>query len=114
MSQVARLYRFRGRHHVPSLPFPWCEPHEHDYTVEVVARGGLPVVVSTDLIDVAWREYGFLPSPPTHDLSDAFGAENTTVETLANHWLTLLAADIPEVSRVTVWEDDTRWGSAER
>ncbi len=117
MSQVARLYRFRGRHYVPSLPFPWCEPHEHDYTVEVVVDGDPPVVVDTDLLDAAWEETcsrssGSLTGRAV-DLTEGRGAENTTVEALSAEWLAAMNLAVPGVSRVTVWEDDSRWGSAE-
>lgn len=109
MSQVARLYRFRGRHHVPGLPAPWCEPHEHDYTVEVVARGDLPIVVDTDLLDRAWEVV-----QPAFVWLATYAPRDTTVEALSHRWLNDLSAAVPEVFRVTVWEDDTRWGSAER
>ncbi len=108
MNQVARRYRFRGRHHVPSLPAPWCEPHEHDYTVEVVARGDLPVVVCTDTLDAEWERVR-----PVFALTDAYDPESTTVEALSARWLADLHAAVPEVFRVVVWEDDDRWGAAE-
>lgn len=108
MTEVARRYRFRGRHHVPSLPEPWCEPHEHDYTVEVVARGDAPVVIDTDLIDEAWQAVR-----PAFVLTAAYAPNETTVEALAERWLRDLHAAVPAVFRVVVWEDDDRWGAAD-
>jgi 6-pyruvoyl-tetrahydropterin synthase len=34
MIEVARVYRFRGRHHVPGLAGPWGTPHSHVYTID--------------------------------------------------------------------------------
>jgi 6-pyruvoyl-tetrahydropterin synthase len=108
MIEVARRYHFRGRHHVPGLPHPWCEPHEHDYTVEIVARGTAPVVIDTDEVDAAWARIR-----PLFALVEAYRPEHTTVEALAERWLADMRATIPCVHRVVVWEDDTRWGAAE-
>ncbi len=113
MIEVARVYRFDGRHHVPSLPYPWCEPHDHRYTVEVVARGAGPVVVDTDLIDRAWKTIGLPYSLELIDLDAIYKPEDTTVEALATTWLEVLRGMVPEVCRVRVWEDETRWGLAE-
>lgn len=108
MTEVARRYRFRASHHIPSLPSPWDVPHEHDYTVEVIARGEGRIVVDTDRIDRAWA--AFNPGP---DLDRKFGPEQTTVEALAEHWLQAFRRLVPAVYRVVVWEDDDRWGAAE-
>jgi 6-pyruvoyl-tetrahydropterin synthase len=110
-TEVARRYRFRGKHHLPGFPEPWCEVHEHDYTVEVVAVSPVgDVHVDTDRIDQAWR---FIKSDTDgpYDL-DAFGPENTTVEALAQRWLRMFRYEIPSTVQVSVWEDDDRWGRA--
>lgn len=99
---VGRVYRFRATHSLPGFPSPWCFPHEHDYTVEVVARGGTP----TDALDAWWRPRTGLDGS---DLNDAFVA--TTVEQIA---ATLLDEAPESVLSVTVWEDKQRWGRAER
>lgn len=108
MTEVARRYFFRGRHYVPSLPPPWCEPHEHDYTIEVVARGVPPIVVDTDALDRAWEALR------SHYVNAAaYAPDSTTVEALAEHWLAAFRERFPAVRRVVVWEDDSRWGAAE-
>jgi 6-pyruvoyl-tetrahydropterin synthase len=120
-TSVARRYKFAGRHSLPSAGPPWSEPHDHIYTVEVVASAeDLPegaLVVPTDEIDAAWSaEWG--EGPPTAgdhvDLDDLLGAENTSVEALAHRWLAELGAAVPEITSVTVWEDEQRWGRCDR
>lgn len=108
MIEVARIYRFRARHSLPDMPEPWCHEHEHDYTVEVVARGVGPVVVETDEIDTAWNEV--VKPDEFSNLNDAY--VSTTVEALAQGWLDELKECVPAVRRVTVWEDKQRWGRA--
>lgn len=122
MVTVARRYTFRGRHHLPQLAAPWNQPHEHTYTVEVEAsgpyqRGSLvALVVDTDRIDEAWATLALPDDPavPVQDLDERYGAERTTVEALATRWLSELSQRVPQVSAVTVWEDDERWGRAAR
>lgn len=98
---VGRLYRFRATHSLPDFPEPWCFPHEHDYTVEVVAVGGTP----TDTLDEWWSTY------PTRwpVLDERF--KPSTVENIAE-WL--LSEAPRTVLEVVVWEDRQRWGRAER
>jgi 6-pyruvoyl-tetrahydropterin synthase len=122
MVTVARRYTFHGRHHLPQLAAPWNQPHEHLYTVEVEAGGPyergvlVAIVVDTDRIDEAWAALG----PPSSDgslvadLDSLYGAERTTVEALATRWLSELVQKVPQVTAVTVWEDDERWGRAAR
>lgn len=108
--EVARRYDFQGIHHVPDLPAPWSGRHTHSYMVEVVAQGTGRIVVDTDTIDAAWRAE--MPEALLVDLDERYGPANTTVEALAARWLRILQAWVPEVVRVVVWEDLTRWGSA--
>jgi 6-pyruvoyl-tetrahydropterin synthase len=129
MIEVARVYRFRGRHHVPGLAGPWGTPHSHVYTIEVVARvdsvrsfvllladhdAPSRMIVDTAKIDEAWALEGLPDVPVTHDLDSIFGAERTTVEALAARWLVALQRHVGVVRRVVVREDDERWGAAER
>ena len=100
-STVARIYRFRATHSLPDFPEPWCFPHQHDYTVEVVAKGG----TSTDLLDEFWRDRGFDGA----NLNCWFVP--STVENIAE---TLLSAASKSILSVMVWEDRQRWGKAER
>jgi 6-pyruvoyl-tetrahydropterin synthase len=108
---VARRYTFCAEHHVPGLAEPWSRPHAHGYTVEVEAtgepKGEAMMIVDTDAIDAAWAE---LAPADGSDLNA--GYDHTTVEWLASYWLAELRGRVPEVSRVTVWEDETRWGRA--
>lgn len=108
ITTVARVYRFRGTHRLPSLGTPWDEWHDHDYTVEVVARGELPLVLDTDALDAAWAK-----EQPAYAAVVAFAPDQSTVEALAAMWLTNLRAALPAVCRVVVREDHDRWGAAE-
>lgn len=114
--EVARRYEFSGRHSVPGLPEPWCHPHDHLYTVEVVARGESPIVVDTDEIDAAWESIKptSVASGAMCDLDDEFGDNFlTTVEQLAEHWLGGMITIVGEVIvEVSVWEDLVRRGTA--
>lgn len=104
------MYRFHASHQVEGLAPPWCNEHEHDYTVEVVAYGGAPVVVDTDDLDEVWM-YLKVFCEGKH-LNDTMGG-TTTVEDLAKQFLSEFRDNVSEVRKVTVWEDDTRWGSAQ-
>jgi 6-pyruvoyl-tetrahydropterin synthase len=107
---VARRYQFTATHHVAFLPEPWSVQHEHRYTVEIrAAKEGRGLVVDTDLIDAAWKRMQPLDGD---DLNDTY--EDTTVEMLAATWFDVLVERVPEVTSVTVWEDDARWGRCER
>lgn len=97
---VGRLYRFRAVHSLPDYPEPWCYPHQHDYTVEVVAKG------DTDTLGLD-REWASIAVPA--DLDVRF--RPSTVENIASR---LLGEFGSEVLSVTVWEDQQRWGRAER
>jgi 6-pyruvoyl-tetrahydropterin synthase len=103
--EVARRYEFLGRHSVPGLPEPWRSPHDHRYTVEVVARGESPIVVDTDEIDRAWESIGPASSDPRvrWDFDELFGEHFlTTVEQLAEHWLGgMIAAVGPVIVEVS-------------
>jgi 6-pyruvoyl-tetrahydropterin synthase len=101
MTTVARLYRFRATHSLPDFAPPWCFPHQHDYTVEVVAQGG----VDTDVLDRRWADTELHGT----DLNEI--ANPSTVEHLAERFLDEMPA---AVFAVTVWEDQARWGRAER
>lgn len=110
---VARRYEFAAEHHVPHLDPPWCEPHTHDYTVEVVATGPLTdgIVIDTDRLDALWESMAPSLDPDAlPDLNDQF--EDTTVEGLAALWLGTFRLAFPQVESVTVWEDTRRWGRA--
>jgi 6-pyruvoyl-tetrahydropterin synthase len=101
VSEVARLYRFRATHSLPEFPAPWCYPHEHDYTIELVAEGG----TDTDEIDHYWRT---LDMGTGRNLDEHYSP--TTVENIAEE----LLAGHQALVRVVVWEDQARWGSASR
>lgn len=104
--KVARLYRFRASHSLPGVA-GYDQPHEHDYTVEVVAEGSLDkdgMVIDTQLMDD-------LMEPLCHSLEDSDlndFASPSTVENLADAF----AAHAPDADQITVWEDDDRWGQA--
>ncbi len=99
---VGRTYRFRAVHSLPDFPEPFNHPHQHDYTVELVASGGL----DTDLLDEWWMSRGLVNDEA---MDNRF--RPSTVENIAE----LLLGDCPSsVLSVTVWEDKQRWGKAER
>lgn len=105
MTTVGRIYRFRGFHSLPDFPEPWCFPHEHDYTVEVVAAGG----VDTLKLDHAWA-YIDIGLRNIEDMNAMF--QPSTVENIAENLLNALESS--GAVRVTIWEDRQRWGRAER
>jgi 6-pyruvoyl-tetrahydropterin synthase len=110
MIEVARRYFFHATHYIEGAPHPWCEPHEHDYTVEVVAAGepdSLGFVIDTDELDAKWRQLE--PRFNHRDLTDTLPFL-TSVENIAS----FLLSEFPDARRVTVWEDDSRWGRATR
>jgi 6-pyruvoyl-tetrahydropterin synthase len=103
--RIGRRYRFVAEHHVSGLPEPWCSPHPHDYTVEVVFEGSPPLGVNHEALDAKWETLRQIVEGA--DLNDVYGA--TTVEALAAEWRWFFDAD-----EVTVWEDDNRWATATR
>lgn len=110
MIEVARRYFFNAVHHLEGMPEPWGSTHGHKYTVEVVAAGepdSLGMVVDTDLLDQRWHR--LKESFEWQDLTDTLPCL-TTVERIAS----FLLHNFPEAQRVTVWEDDDRWGRATR
>jgi hypothetical protein len=106
---VARRYKFEATHSLPGFEPRWAEPHRHLYTVEVVADSTVEGELHTDRIDEAWTAVAHREDP---DLNKTHAI--TTVEGLAADWLLELRASVPQISAVTVWEDDSRWGRAER
>lgn len=101
MTTVGRIYRFRGVHSLPGFPEPWCFPHQHDYTVEVVAPGG----VDTAVLDAKWQMLG---------LNDASNLNHVFHPSTVEHIAEQLLGDFAVAVSVTVWEDQARWGKAER
>jgi hypothetical protein len=96
MITVGRIYRFRAIHSLPDYPKPWCFPHQHDYTVEIVMPGD----TDTAEVDATWEE---LRLEKKGDLNAVF--QPSTVEHIAE----TLRRYFDAVS-VTVWEDQQRWG----
>lgn len=113
MIAVARRYTFWAHHHVEGAPEPWCNDHGHTYTVEVVAEGDSTdrngMVIDTDLLDRVWS--GIVNDIEGTDLN-ATTAGSTTVEDLAQEWLSVYRAAADTVVEVKVFEDDERWGRA--
>jgi 6-pyruvoyl-tetrahydropterin synthase len=110
--KVARLYRFTARHFLPGVA-GYDQPHEHDYTIEVVAKGGwhtdahLGMVVDTAQMDKVWKGQ---PTLDGRDLNEVFDFA-TTVENLAFHFHRQFRAIACPVL-VRVWEDNDLWGEA--
>jgi 6-pyruvoyl-tetrahydropterin synthase len=111
-SAVARRYFFDATHHVPAANPPWSEPHDHRYTVEVVAEGHMnldAMVVDTDDIDAVWKDiHGLVNNADLNEALDKL--EETTVEEIS-YWM-LEEFKSVGVVEVTVWEDEDRWGRA--
>src|SRR5215204_3132902 len=71
MIEVARRYFFHATHYIEGAPQPWCNPHGHDYTVEVVVAGepdSLGFVIDTDELDAKWVQE-LLPQFKNQDLT---------------------------------------------
>jgi 6-pyruvoyl-tetrahydropterin synthase len=107
---VARRYVFEAHHHLEDAPSPWCYDHPHHYTVEIVYTGDTEdgMTIDTDVVDVRWRRIA--PKFHGRDLNESLPVV-TTVENIAA-WL--LNVCFGGASSVTVWEDQSRWGRAER
>lgn len=106
---VARRYQFTATHSLPGFPAPYATPHEHRYTVEVVAESDTDGagLFDTDDLDSAWAEIAPADGDdlnPSHDI--------TTVEGLAADWLEAMRDRLVDIVAVTVWEDGDRWGRA--
>lgn len=114
--KVARLYRFHGSHSLPGVP-GYDKPHEHDYTVEVMADeadGPNPdyegMVIDTQVLDdIAAKVIHPLDST---DLNEHF--QPSTVEEIAERLRNEFIDRVYGVGQitVTVWEDNDRWGQA--
>lgn len=115
MNAVARRYTFSATHHLDGLPPPYCDPHSHLYTVEVVAEGELDddgMVIDTAALDARWDEYR--RHFEGQDLNVTLRDDGpTTVEQISDNLLHVFRRDVSEmVVEVTVWEDSDRWGRA--
>lgn len=100
---------------MPHLAPPWNQPHDHHYTVEVVAaRRYLTtgLVVDTDVLDQIWTDLGLARDGHIVNLNDLFGEFGTSVEWLSTELFQKFKTKVKEIVEVTVWEDNNRWGSA--
>lgn len=111
---VARRFHFRAAHRLDKVGPPWNRLHEHLYVVEVVCegpRGEDGLIVDTERLDEAWDDFEDPIEREGFNLNRATGTD-TSVESLAVYWLDLFREAVPQVTEVTVWEDDCRWGRA--
>ena len=77
--------------------------HEYRILVECVGEpvGDDMQIVDFAILDAAWDS---IAPPNWTDFNDT--CEQTSVEWFANHFLDGLRAVVPEVTQVTVWEDE--------
>lgn len=101
--RVGRRYKFRGVHSLSDLPPPWCDEHEHVYTIEVEGEGESPYAVDMEAWDGVFLPY------LDENLNDHFSP--STVEVIASDLLK--SGAFPGATAITVWEDDNRWARAE-
>lgn len=106
--ELMKEYRFEAAHRLPRVPqgHKCARVHGHSYKVEVFVAG--PVDPSTGwlldfgVIDARWAA---LHARLDHQyLNDIPGLENSTCETLAIYFWRELAARVPGLAAVTVWE----------
>jgi 6-pyruvoyltetrahydropterin/6-carboxytetrahydropterin synthase len=105
---ITKEFRFEGAHHLPQMPegHKCRRPHGHSYLVRVE-------LASDELDEFGFIEdYGQLNDIRSYidtvldhrDLSEIFGAENTTAEWLAERFYILWKRSHPMLSAVTICE----------
>ena len=123
MFEVGVARTFHALHQLEAEDPVASHEHDHDYRVEVVARGDrldeAAMLVDLDLLGAALSECLVeLDSVDLGSLS-AFAGRNTTVETVAEHVWThvrdgLTRAPALTSLRVTVYESADAWASVDR
>ncbi len=109
--KVARRYFFHASHSLPDVP-GYDKPHEHDYTVEVVAEGEYNEATGM-IVDTAMLDEHFQPLCSALENTDLnVSVQPSTVERLAQGLAQGFMAEAPFNVSVRVWEDNNRWGQA--
>jgi 6-pyruvoyltetrahydropterin/6-carboxytetrahydropterin synthase len=106
--ELKKIYAFEAAHHLPRVPagHKCSRMHGHSYRVEVGLRGPVDPttgwMVDFALIDDAWvhlfRQFDH------HTLNDIAGLDNPTCENLCAFIWNAMAAKVPHLAAVTVWE----------
>ncbi|MES1157805.1 MAG: 6-carboxytetrahydropterin synthase QueD [Haliangium ochraceum] len=106
--ELMKEYRFEAAHRLPRVPetHKCSRVHGHSYKVELFVTGEVDPatgwLIDFGVIDECWCA---LHDRLDHQyLNDVPGLENSTCETLAVYIWTSVAARIPQLSAVTVWE----------
>jgi 6-pyruvoyltetrahydropterin/6-carboxytetrahydropterin synthase len=106
--ELMKEYRFEAAHRLPRVPegHKCARVHGHSYKVELLVTGPVDPttgwLIDFGMIDDSWAE---LNGRLDHRyLNDVPGLENSTCETLAAYIWGAVAARIPLLSAVTIWE----------
>jgi 6-pyruvoyltetrahydropterin/6-carboxytetrahydropterin synthase len=106
--ELKKIYSFEAAHHLPRVPagHKCSRMHGHSYRVEVGLRGPVDPLtgwmVDFAIIDDAWaplfRQFDH------HTLNDIAELDNPTCENLCAFIWNAMAAKVPHLAAVTVWE----------
>lgn len=106
--ELKKIYAFEAAHHLPRVPagHKCSRMHGHSYRVEVGLRGPVDPttgwMVDFAIIDEAWAH--LFRQFDHHTLNDIAGLENPTCENLCAFIWNAMAAQVPHLAAVTVWE----------
>lgn len=106
--ELKRQYAFEAAHHLPRVPagHKCARVHGHGYRVEIAVRGPVDPatgwLVDFAVLDEAWAELH--RRFDHHLLNEVPGLDNPTCENLCAYIWDALAARIPQLCAVTVWE----------
>jgi 6-pyruvoyltetrahydropterin/6-carboxytetrahydropterin synthase len=106
--ELKKIYSFEAAHHLPRVPagHKCSRMHGHSYRVEIGLRGPVDPLtgwlVDFAMIDDAWaplfRQFDH------HTLNDTAELDNPTCENLCAFIWNAMAAKVPNLAAVTVWE----------
>lgn len=111
MTTIWKDFRFEAAHQLPNVPpgHKCGRMHGHSYRVHVVLSGDPDPetgwIVDFDEIKAAWRKR--VEHVDHSTLNEIRGLENPTAENFARWIWHRLRRDLPQLSRVEVWETET-------
>ena len=106
--ELKKIYVFEAAHQVPRVPagHKCSRMHGHSYRVEIGLRGPVDPatgwMVDFAVIDDAWAH--LFRQFDHHCLNDIAGLDNPTCENLCAYIWNAMAAKVPHLAAVTVWE----------
>ena len=110
---IGRTFRFESAHFLPKVPAGHrCRNlHGHNYRVEIMLAGAVDARgFVKDFGEVDALVTPLIKRLDHKLLNEVPGLENPTAEIIAAWFLDQL----PDVRRVTVWENDDCWATVER